>query len=743
MTSRPLVSQQTSTHRRAEHSLRTRASIRDLTIIAVFTGVTMLLVKLVWRGFTFWGDNAESFLPLWHMWGTAIREGRPFLFDHTGWGGANVVGEAAYELFNPFTAINAVFISFFDNLGVAGLLVATEVMVILGWGIYGVARSYGARRIAAVIVGCVAPFAGFTLFYEAGNWLSGLMSITWTVHFWWASRSFARRRISPLWPFLFGSLAALLGSPYAMVGILVVLLAVGLELLIKRDLRRFGGLVLIGLAVGTMLLLAFIALAYAMPLTARDPATAFAANGNYLAPTLSDLTALSAPTYLPRISAWGKTADIVPSTYAAWFILPLLPWLRYGVLREWRRLFSLYAFGGVFLLLTLGPDKIWLFRWPIRFSEYFYAALFVVMAVLLSRGFDRRRTRLKIVLTLAVVTAGAYMSWASSPQIPWHFVIALAIVVLLILMFAGYRRWELRGVAVIAMVGTLFFALVQAGLFGWSQQHVTAAADQPPPPLISTVKERSSMFQGRVLQVADLASLSGTDAVARGDFVFGNVAAAAGIQSMNRYTGINFVAFANAMAFDYRGSVNKDVGITYFFHDMSEELPAPIVDVLGVDTLVVAKDKFDFAQLAEYDRGWHVVDDDEYRVVLVRDEPVAHPVLHAIGDVAISDAKEKGEDVVFRANASEDAKVVLDRLAWPGYTATLDGKPLKVTQESFGLLTVVLPAGSEGVVRVGYEVPGLRAGGIGAGIGVVLILGYHAVWLIGGRRQRGRVADAS
>lgn len=698
----------------------------------------MLLVKLVWRGFTFWGDNAESFLPLWHLWGTAIRAGQPFLFDHNGWGGGNMVGEAAYELFNPFTAVNAVLISFFDNLSVAGLLVATEVMVILGWGVYGVARSYGARRIAAVIVGCVTPFAGFTLFYEAGNWLTGLMSITWTMHFWWATHSFARRRVSPLWPFLFGSLAALLGNPYAMVGMLIVLVAVGLELLLKRDVRRFGGLVLIGLAVGGMLVLAFIALAYALPSTARDPAAAFAANGNYLAPTLSDLAALSAPTYLPRISAWGKTADIVPSTYAAWFILPLVPWLRYGVLREWRRLFSLYALGGFFLLLTLGPDKIWLFRWPIRFSEYFLAALFVVVAVLLSRGFDGGRTRLKIALTLIIVAAGAFMSWSSSPQIPWHLPVALGIVVLLAGMFAAYRRWELRGVAAVVVAGTLLFALVQASLFGWSRQHVTAAGDQTPPPLLSVVKERTTTFQGRVLQVADLASFSGTDAVARGDLLFGNVAAAAGVQSMNRYTGINFVAFANAMAFDYRGSVNKDVGITYFFRNISDDLPVPIVDALGVDTLVVGKDKFDVDKLPEHSRGWHVVDDDQYRVVLVRDEPLAHPVLHGIGDVDISDAKEKGEDVGFHVHAGEDSTVVLDRLAWPGYSATLNGRPLKVSQGPFGLLAVEVPVGAEGDVHVSYTVPGLGIGVVAAAAGVILILGYQLAEMIGRRRERRR-----
>ena len=56
-------------------------------------------------------------------------------------------------------------------------------------------------------------------------------------------------------------------------------------------------------------------------------------------------------------------------------------------------------------------------------------------------------------------------------------------------------------------------------------------------------------------------------------------------------------------------------------------------------------------------------------------------------------------------------------LAWPGWSAELDGKPLSVTRSDIGLLTVTLPAGASGTVDLTYRPPGLTIGLLGAGLG--------------------------
>ena len=109
-----------------------RAGALDFAILAGAVGLIAALVKLAWREFTFFGDNAESFFPLWHMYGSAIRSGQPFLFDRDGWGAGAVVGEAAYGVFNPVTALNAVLISLTDRISVTGSAQATLVDGITG-----------------------------------------------------------------------------------------------------------------------------------------------------------------------------------------------------------------------------------------------------------------------------------------------------------------------------------------------------------------------------------------------------------------------------------------------------------------------------------------------------------------------------------------------------------------------------------------------------------------------------------
>src|SRR5690606_37243410 len=160
-------------------------------------------------------------------------------------------------VFNPVTILNAIAISFTDRLSVASFLLMVEFLLLLGSGVYLLARSYGANRTASILVGVIAPFAGYTLYYEAGNWASGRMSIVWVVHFWWSTRMFALSRLGPLLPFIFGFLAATVGNPYSIVGILIVLFAVGLELLLHRDWKRFAGLVIVGALVGTAVFLTY------------------------------------------------------------------------------------------------------------------------------------------------------------------------------------------------------------------------------------------------------------------------------------------------------------------------------------------------------------------------------------------------------------------------------------------------------------------------------------------------------
>jgi hypothetical protein len=83
--------------------------------------------------------------------------------------------------------------------------------------------------------------------------------------------------------------------------------------------------------------------------------------------------------------------------------------------------------------------------------------------------------------------------------------------------------------------------------------------------------------------------------------------------------------------------------------------------------------------------------------------------------------------------------VVFSRLLWPGYTATLNGRPLPVDSVRGVFVTVRLPAGTHpSRLVLSFRPPGLTLGLVLAAIGVALLLTLMIFEVIFRRRRRDR-----
>lgn len=100
------------------------------------------------------------------------------------------------------------------------------------------------------------------------------------------------------------------------------------------------------------------------------------------------------------------------------------------------------------------------------------------------------------------------------------------------------------------------------------------------------------------------------------------------------------------------------------------------------------------------------------------------------GQARLSKATKDGLNVEFEVrNSGERAAVVELPLIWyPGYQARMGETELAVEQsDEYGLVTVVIPAGTQGTVKVGYELTrptelGLLISGATAGLGVIWVI---------------------
>src|SRR4051794_9074934 len=236
------------------------------------------------------GDNPESFVPLWHHFGEQLRAGHWTAMDPAGWYGGNYAADGTYALWNPVQLVDYVLVSLFDDLAAAAALVQIQFLALLGAGAYLLVREHGAARWAAAAVAVGVPASGFTLYYEAAGWPAGLAAFTWVTWFWWAARRHSRGRLSPFVPFLLGLLAMSTGNPYAALGVLIVLLGIGVELVRQRRFGNLGHLAVLGACVGTSAALIFLPLIGALEVSSRQE-LAMVANDTFMVPDLGDIAA--------------------------------------------------------------------------------------------------------------------------------------------------------------------------------------------------------------------------------------------------------------------------------------------------------------------------------------------------------------------------------------------------------------------------------------------------------------------
>ncbi|KUM41680.1 hypothetical protein [Arthrobacter sp. EpRS71] len=695
-------------------------------ITAAIAAVASIIPRLFNPTFYYWDDMMQSFLPLWRHMGEEIRSGRFPLMEPGGWVGGNIVAEVGYGIFNPVNIVNSVIVSNFENLSLASYFIIVQFIALLAFGTFMLARDYGSNRPLALAAGVAIPFSGFTLFYEAARWPGGLMAFAWITVFWWSVRRYARRNTSPFLPFLLGFLTMTAGNPYGAIGVILVLAAVAVELMLMRHWRRLIPIVIVGALVGLTAVLVFFPLPLSSAVTVRQQNEIL--NDLFLSPDMSSLLTMSTSSMTPRINNFWAPIDNVPSSYLAWFVLPLLPWLDFRSFRNRsRQIFSLYVITGIYFLLTFAPSQVLVFRWPIRLIEYVYLGIIVLVAVVASAGLKTSSWKKRLFITVAILGFGTYRAWSMVPGGgKWQIFTLAVTLVLVVLALLGWKRFGYRGLAAVMVVGTI------ATLGMQSRQFVpnNAVAGIGSPVDAETLRDSTSNYRGNTLQIFNTMKITGEE-FTEGRLLYGNQILNADVNnSMGRYSGISFTTYVNALCMNYRGETCP-LAYTELFKQASGEIDATLADVLQVETVAVQKTLIAPDQLTVAP-GWSIVASDETRTILQRENPLPYPgtVSWASEGISVKDAVRNGNDEHVTLSGDGSAgKLTLARLAWPGYTVSVDGEAQKLTQGPAGVILVDVPAGATSV-DITFTTPGLTMGlaaQAAAWFGILVFTVFHYV----------------
>lgn len=696
--------------------------------------------------FYLWDDTAGAGLPNWLQMAQSVSDGRVPLLQLEMWRGGNFAGEGVGGVWNPVILAMALFTYAIDNMAIAIALAKTGFMLIMAGGLYLLARNYRVRPTLAATLGAMIPLSGYSFFVDTTTWLNALILTAFTPWLWWAARRALHHDGSYIWIVVAGYLSCSLGNPYGLLSTAFVMLGVLVEAWVVGRRNKIVGLVLSGVAVLLLNVLIYLPLLSTSSVGYRANSTTF--NDEFLAPNLTDLLLASTPSAQPFVRTFGLPFMTVPGMYLAFFVLPLLPWIRWRAFAaQWRMLTAVFVFGGAYLLLTLGPSQVWMFRWPLRLIDFVWLAVALLFVVAVNAGLHRDRFKQRSIATVVIVFLGAYLAWADVPQQLRRHVLTALIVVALVALIVKFDVLGKIGYATMA-VGTLLILGLQVYWFPGFYNVINYQF----PNSRAELHERFDKYDGLVVQIADIGLVGPRDLVpdrAYRDMLFGNMYATAGVESTTAYSGIGFTKFDALLCTMYQGSITCPEAWDQLWK-RPKGYSVPLADLMRAETVVVQNKLLDLRG-EEPPAGWRRATEDEdsgLATVWERVDPLPNPdgrVSDASGGVEVrSDEMVNSTDerVAFdRLDRDQPGRLTFARLAWPGYTATLDGETLRTHSGPAGLLQVDLPRGVDtGEVELTFTPPGMTAS-IGAyGAGVVLTIGLGVVpWFLRRRDRRAPV----
>ncbi|WP_130175986.1 YfhO family protein [Cryobacterium sp. SO1] len=684
------------------------ADLKWMALTALTVGV-LALVPLIWnRRFYFQDDSENGAFGVWYHIGQNLLAGKIPVLNPSVWSSGNYLAEGQWGTWNPLIMLIGIGAYLGTNAVVFMTVLKVLLLVIAGSGVYLLARSYRVAPPLAYVAGFAVTLNGFTIYFDAPSWVTGLLVWALIPYFWVALRRLTQHSANPLLAFLVGYLIVTVGYVQGVFAIGFVLLAVGVDSLIRRHWAK--ALRVVGVGVALVLVAVTVFLPGALTGSVTNRAVNIVGNDGMMSVDLGGIFSSTIATGYPQVSSWwwsGPTATS-PVVYIAWFlpVLFFIDWRK--ALKNRAQVRDLTIMLGLSLFYVLLPTVIGPLRYPVRFMPYFALTLIVLTIVALSRASMPRPGRNRFFGAAAVIAAAVYLSWA---QLPPHF-LALVFSGLVALLGLGAIWWLMRrarpehtpvwtSVAAVAVAVSLVLTLAQhydTRSSPLSMNNVPADTSIP--------KGVLEGIEGDVLVVGD-PLMYGADPAAWQETLMANMWYLSPAQVQNRYQLIGFASYNSALCLQYLGGTCPELLTTLF--EPREETGMLLVDQLSIDNIQILKDAFDDGEWRTPPAGWSIDRDTGLTVVWSRDEPVgpAGGVVWSSEGTSVETLSQTDTSVTMKVLSApaDGGTVALSRLAWPGYSA--ENATLTTAPVDGFLLGLDIPQSSVGeVVTVTFQPPG-------------------------------------
>lgn len=703
-------------------------------------------------GFYYVDDTQSGAIGQWWKIGERILAWDWSFVNPTVWQSGNYLAEGAWGLFSPVIWLVGVGSHVLPNMLVYVVLVKFACFAVASFGVWLLARTFGADPRWAAVIATASTLTAFTLYMDAASWVNGFMAWSLWPIAWALIRRAVRSNRSPLLAVVASCLVVGIGYVHATLALAFTLLATIIEVMIARDragiLRAWG----IAIAAGCFAIIVHIPGLLTAPVSGRSLGMG---NTGLLTVDLSDLATSPIALGDPQFMLFSQSYPNEPLFYISWLLplFALIDWKRFATLLSQRT--SLLIVGGIALAAVLLPSDFGPLRFPIRVLPYVAVSSLVILGLGLSLA-RARISRPRWVVTFSVLGASAFIAAAAQPTAVLGIAVTALVAAggLFAVLFvlskhdretaerspstvsaaAGRDGGRRRMPVVVATAMAVTFALLGV-------QHSVASSpalrDYQIPTWVDALRSPLSETVGDTIVVGVVPTEDGIQEEYWADTLVGNLFYMTDASVQNAYTSVYYPEYQNRVCMMYNGYTCPELYGALFTEQAQtgEELAT----LMGVSTIQVLKSALPAGEWRDVPSGWHVIEDTRLTRSIARDEPIpgAGGVVWSSDGVRVTELSRDAGGVRMRVESvpADGGTVALSRIAWPGYSVS---GPAAITDPTDGfLMSLELEPGAQGQeITVSFAAPGWPLQVLAAIILVGLVVALEI------RRRRSR-PDAS
>ncbi len=685
----------------------------DLFYVFIFGFFLGIVPEIIHSGFYFMDDMQHQYMPAFYNLGRALRNGEFPILTLAHWEGSNYFAEYQYALLNPVSLLTYIILPSFSSYNLASSVLASFYQGILASGFYYLARTYGIDRPLGWLLALLIATNNFVAYWLASSWFPGFISMAWAV---WAWAFFIRAdRSAKYWlmAVLFSYLTLSSGWPFTDFFWALIVVAIMAQKWLEKNIN--GTLAILLAALGALLLAmpSFLALFSIGHLTTRMGTLS---NNSVCVPCLQDTLAMSFPfhrgfLYCGIAGLFKQTA--VPFFMCAWFIFPILPFLRWKEL-AWKSapVLTLVALSCFLLLATLGPDQLIYLKLPYRFIPYLHMSFLLLVALMIDRAGLRPIDRQTVLSSFGLIFLGAFMAWQRNPSLKLMLPMTVGHLLAWAVFLKAWSKDKKLGLLALGVCAFAFFVATRIVYpVNTDNLNLNMNPQRQETALGNGVPESYTFYLGSLGKRENYNRLN-PDRLQ--EYQTGNMSLEYGIPSIGGYTPIGH-AFLEVVMCLTIFSETCPLAAYHLFANPDLETGAPTVDLFRINRIIAMKGAH-LKALESYmpKKEWRLERDGRLTQTFVRDLPNAglpgtvswaSPGLRLEG---IGKPKTLLETVQVTQRSGGKGKVVFARLWWPGYKATFAGAEVPVRASHGIFVTVDLPNWPEtGTLTLSYRPPKL------------------------------------